>query len=587
MTQGAEFPSLSIADSRRLLGPNFYDTRPGVVLEVRFEDAHGDELLERWLQAAQHLARELAWPQPALHVRRERGGAALFFTAPVDALMAATNVNEQAWVAAERGDPLPDPDAVNELRTLVTAEQREHANLAAVYDAAVASGRVVTFDDDALTAGVGAGAKTWPLSDVPRLERVDWRSVVDMPVALVAGSNGKTTTTRLVAAMWRAAGIAAGWCCSDGVWIDGAQVESGDYSGPGGARTVLRDPRVGAAVLEAARGGILRRGLAVSRADAAIITNISADHFGEYGIDNLDDLADAKAVVARALQPGGALVLNADDPVLIELSRRIRVETAWFSTASDNQWLQSHLQAGCDVAMMIDGRIAVHVNRHWSDFGAVAEMPLTHAASAHHNIQNLVGATLLGMRLGIPAAAIRSTLAIFGSQPEDNPGRLHVVHVGGATVLVDYAHNPEGLAALCRTASRLSARRRILILGQAGNRGDDQIRALPRAALETLAFDHVVIKELPSMLRGRVLGDVPRIFADELHMLGVAPERITFADSELAALHAALTVAEPGDLVVAPTHVSRTAADMWLASLEADGWIAGSPLPPVPESPET
>ena len=587
MTLDAELPTLSIADSRRLLGPNFHDTRPGVVLEVRFEEEEGEQLLERWVQAAQHLARELSWPQPELRVRREQGGAALFFTAPVDALMAATNVNEQAWVSAERGDPVPSAEIVNELRALVGDEQRAHANLAIVYDAAVASGRVVTFDDESLTAGVGAGSRTWSVDDVPRIERVDWRGVNNAPVALIAGSNGKTTTTRLIAAMWRAAGVAAGWCCSDGVWIDGEQVASGDYSGPGGARIVLRDTRVQAAVLEVARGGILRRGLAVSRADAAIITNISADHFGEYGIANLGDLADAKAVVARALSAGGALVLNAEDPLLVELSRRLRLETAWFAVDAGNAWLQSHLQAGGDVATVTDGRLVVHVNRHWTDLGTVAEMPLTHGASAQHNVQNVLGAALLGMRLGIPVDAMRATLSSFGAQAADNPGRLQVLKVGGTTVLVDYAHNPDGLAALCRTASLLPATRRILILGQAGNRGDDQIRALPRAAFETLPFDHVVIKELPTLLRGRTLTEVPRLFADELRIMGVSSDAISFAESDMAALRLALSRALPGDLVVAPTHVTRAAANAWLSRLVEAGWVAGTPLPPVPEGAET
>ncbi len=153
---------------------------------------------------------------------------------------------------------------------------------------------------------------------------MDWGALADIPVALVTGSNGKTTTTRLLAAMLARAGYTPGYTSTDGVWCAGHEVDHGDYSGPVGARLVLRDRRVTAAVLETARGGMLRRGLATHRAHVAIVTRVSADHMGEYGIHTLDDLGEAKLIVARALVPGGRLVLNAEDDTLVRLASSLR-----------------------------------------------------------------------------------------------------------------------------------------------------------------------------------------------------------------------------------------------------------------------
>ena len=185
--------------------------------------------------------------------------------------------------------------------------------LRALAAAAAARQRLCVLDEDALTLGSGEGGRTWPIEGLPTVEQVDWSSLHDIPAALVTGSNGKTTTVRLLAACLRASGWRDGFNCTDGLFIGGETVASGDYSGPVGTRTILRDTRVQAAMLETARGGILRRGLAADRVDVAVITNISSDHFGEYGIHDLAGLADVKFVVASVVRDTGLLVLNADD----------------------------------------------------------------------------------------------------------------------------------------------------------------------------------------------------------------------------------------------------------------------------------
>jgi cyanophycin synthetase len=561
-----------------LLGANIYDRRPGVVLEVTCDATIADARYDAWTKQVAAFAHALGWGDTDVRVRRDSHGASLFIVAPVDVLMTATEVNEQAWVAAESGDDV-DEHTINRLRSAADAERSTRPNFAEIYAGGIARGISTNFDDDSICLGSGIGARTYPFAELPPLSDIPRRTIHDIPIALVTGSNGKTTTTRLVAAMCRARGRVTGWCCSDGVWVDDEQLESGDYSGPAGAREVLRDSRVEAAVLETARGGILRRGLAMTRASAAIITNISADHFGEYGIESLSELAEVKGVVADVLTDEDArLILNADDPQLVALARNITVPVSWFSMDSENTHVDLSA-AAYEVAEVIDGRIIFRSNGVSHDIGVVAEMPLTLAGTAKHNIANLLGACLLGVAMGVPIDDIRDTAMTFGSSPADNPGRLQLWRFGGVTVLTDYAHNPDGLAALVTTAKGLPATRRLLILGQAGNRDDESLRALPKAALEISHFDRVIIKEMAAMLRGRAPGEVPRILGEALIELGVSPDQIEVAPSEIAAVRHALAWARDGDLLVCPVHVSKAEVSALLRKLQDSGWEPDATLP--------
>lgn len=586
-----EFPSPGIVDSWRLMGPNLYSAREGAVLELDWRlftasatDVEIETFAEAWRAVVLRAYSALAWPDAECTMHHIAHGAYLFVTAPLDGLMTATELNEQAWANAES---LSTPDwtmvlpqeMLARLRHAAEAERVTRPQLRSLRDIAVQRGVNLLFDDDAVTLGSGEGSRTWPLAEVPTPDLVPWDGVHDVPIALVAGSNGKTTTTRLVGAMWRAAGVSAGWSCSDGVWVEDEQIEGGDFSGPAGARLVLRDVRVRAAVLETARGGMLRRGLAVQRASAAIITNIAADHFGEYGVESLHDLARVKAIVARALDADGCLVLNADDETLVAIAPSLGVTLAWFSMQEPTAALGEHLANGGDGATIRDGHIWLHRRRTWHDLGAVAEMPLTLGGAAPHNIANLLGASLLAATVGVPLPAIRATLRSFGTHPSDNPGRLQIQRFGGMTVLVDYAHNPEGLAALCRTALTIPATRRVLLLGQAGDRDDAQLRALVRAAWDVIAFDRVIIKEMVPMLRGRALGALPRIFADELARVGAPPDRVEIAASEFDAIHDAFAWAADGDVLICPVHVEKSRILAWLAVLRAQNWRPGAPLP--------
>jgi cyanophycin synthetase len=573
-----------IVEARRLMGANLYSTRMGAVIEVQPEPDRAEALLSAWVHYAHELSAAIGWAEPEIHVRTRRDGSSLYFSAPLDGLMTATGVAETAWALAQGSPPTRPPGTLEvgtiaRVRALASEERRSHSNLAEVYAAAIARDVCATFDDDTLTLGSGAGSRSWPLAEIPAAAEVPWGQITDMRIALVTGSNGKTTTTRLVSAMWRAGGGTAGWCCSDGVWIDSVQVEAGDYSGPVGARRVLRATEVNAAVIECARGGMLRRGLAASRADAAIITNIAADHFGEYGVDSLDDLTDAKRIVERVLSSDACLVLNADDPSLVAVAAASRSRVSLFSASADHPMIDAQVAGGGEAAVVREGRVVLHHDNAWHDLGGVNDMPLTMRGAAPHNIQNILGAVLLARALGTTFDGMRSALATFGASKGDNPGRLQRYEFGGIAVLVDYAHNPDGLAALCETARSMTATRRLLLLGQAGNRDDEEIRELARVAMRVLPFDRVIIKEELKLLRGRAEGDVPRILRDELERLGVPNDDVETTRDEVVAMQRAFQWARPGDLLVCPIHVDKADVLAWLGRVADVGWTPGMPVP--------
>lgn len=571
-----EFPSPRIADSRRLMGPNLFGGAEGAVLDVVLptDVARADALLAAWERRVRELSARLGWPVPVVAVHRGIGETSCFATAPVDGLMAATERNEHAWCWAEqdigeRQDVRID-DLVARIAEGAAAERARHGSFAAVLAEAQARGVTVTYDDDSIALGSGAGARTYAWAELPAPADVPWPAIRDIPVALVTGSNGKTTTVRLLAAMWRAAGRTPGWCSTTGVQIGDHVVTEGDWSGPAGARAVLRDSRVEAAVLETARGGILRRGLATRHADVAVITNLQADHFGEYGIDSLEALGRVKGVTARALTTRGALVLNAEDPTLVALAATLEVPAVWFAldpAAVADRAFGPGMRGVCVVADgWIEWRDAAGVER----LVAVDELPIAFGGAAPHMIANACAAAAAAAVQGIPWDAVRRALRGFGAHTRDNPGRLTVYRLpGGVTALVDYAHNPAGVATLGPVVARLGGTRRCIVIGQAGNRDDEAVRALVRAAWATGPYDRVFIKDLPMHLKGRAPGEMVALIADELARIGVPAASVQVTPSEQEAVDAAIAWAREGDLLVLPLHAQSAELSAKLGALAA------------------
>jgi cyanophycin synthetase len=498
----------------------------------------------------------------------------------VDGLYSATEIAEEAWEAAAaelEGAPAPDLTLVTlHLREII--EEERNPRLVALKEAAESRGVTFLSDEDHASIGSGTGVMVWPVRSIPELSTIDWATVHDVPTALVTGSNGKTTVVRLLSAMVRSWGKVPGSTSTDGVYVDGTTVDEGDYSGPGGARLVLRQPAVEAAVLETARGGILRRGLGTSRANVAVVTNIAEDHLGEFGVGSLEELAETKLLVGRALVGGGSLVLNADDSVLVRASGMLNVPITWFSLDGASEVVKRHAGEG-GTAVVVEGEEIVLVRSGTrTPVLRTRDAPFTFGGTARHNVANALAAVAAGSGLGIPTSAVADALRSFGKKPADNPGRANLYELGGTRILVDYAHNAHGMSALVGLAQGIQADRRLVMVGQAGDRQDDAIREMARAAAG-LRPDRVIVKDAEQYLRGRALGEVPGLLADEFTRLGTPASSISRALNELDGVRDALTWARPGDLLVLAVHQDRRQVLGLFDRLDTSGWRAGEPLP--------
>ncbi len=563
---------MQVLDSRRLTGPNLLLDVPGAILDVEVDPRDAPRAEAAWRAALQDYLGALGWSGALVACRPYGKGLNLAFAAPSDLLYAATEVNEAAWarVSAEfAGEPPPDRESTLTLLRAAIEEERKPWLLELAAEAA-RRGATLLADDRRISVGLGRGSVAWPIEESTRIvPRLTWSVIHDVPTVLVTGTNGKTTTVRLLGAMVEAAGRMAGVTSTDAVTVGGHVVAEGDYSGPNGARTVLRDRRVEIGILEVARGGILRRGLPLPLVTAAIVTNVANDHLGEFGIDDVPGLADTKMVVAKAVGPEGRVVLNADDPLLLERGKRLRAPVTWFTLEASHPDVTEHLARGGE-ACLLDGDALVFARgEERRTVARVGEVPLTFGGAARHNIANALAAIGGAMALGLPMEAITRALTSFVSDPLHNPGRANVWKVGGATVIVDFAHNPHGMGALARMMAAMPSTRRAIVMGQAGDRDDASIRELAQSAW-TMRPDRIFIKELEEYLRGRERGVVPAILEEEFRALGAGGGVVSRHEGELDAVQAAIDWARPGDLILLTIHEHR---DDVIGLL--DGLIAG------------
>ncbi len=548
---------MKLLDSRRYTGANLLMDGPGPVVDVEAAAEEVDAVVTRWRANVEAILAALGLGGAELYERRFAGGVSLGFRGPIDVLYALCDVNE--W-ALEGGDV-----AEAAARFQPELDKERNPKLLALQAAAREHGVAFLWCDDLASVGLGTGSQSWLVGRLPDPAAVDWSKVHDVPVVLVTGTNGKSTTVRLLAAMVEADGKVPGISSTDWVRIGDAVLDTGDYSGPGGARMVLRDPRCEVAILETARGGMLRRGLGVERADAAAVLNVAEDHLGEWGIGDLAGLVETKFLVEKALVGGGTLVLNADEPPVLERGKASPATTILYSLDGDHPEMIKQVDDGGDAAFVEDGTL--FFLRHGMHEALITEtrIPISYGGRARFNTSNALAASALAACAGISNDAIAKALETFESSPATNPGRGNLFDIGGVTVFADFAHNPHGTHALAGMAKAFGAARLAVLLGQAGDRTDDDVRALVESTVAAEP-DLIVVKEMAEILRGREPGAVVALIDAELERLGVPAERIAHADSELAAVEHALDWAQPGDLLLLLLHAQRDEA---LALLEA------------------
>ena len=401
-----------------------------------------------------------------------------------------------------------------------------------------------------------------------------------IPVLAVTGTNGKSTVGRMVAHILRREGLTVGLTNTSGVYVNDECVMQGDASGPKSARMLLRDPTVEAAVLECARGGILREGLAFDRCDVGAVLNVQPDHLGLKGINTLEDLAAVKSVVAESVSRRGVSVLNADDPLTLRMARHAGGRICWFSMRGGHEtpgFLLKHIGEG-GLAILYDpasGDITLHDRGQETPVCNARAVPATMGGTVLFNVQNALAAAAMAYGVGVAPAAIGAALSGFASTFEQNPGRMNIHDGHGFRVILDYAHNPDALRALGRAVAAMkpAAGRTIAMLSIPGDRREAEIRAMGEIGAEY--FDHLVFRETPDN-RGRGAGEVIRLMSEGAAAAGCDAARITGLHREEEAVEACLRMARPGDLVIlTPTRVE----EVWRQMLEFRPAAAGDGAP--------
>lgn len=568
---------MQLLDARRLTGPSYSSSSPLVVVELSLDPSEELGAVRAAYLGELARMREVLGlsPDVELRVERLRGGALFGYEAPIDVMLPCAEASEWAALSAcerlsGRG-ALPLEPKRDEIAALMARDGSPR--LLALQAEAARRGLPFLWDDERVSVGTGTGSLTFDRSAPPDPSDVPWESLAAIPVALITGTNGKTTCTRLVARIAHEAGVRAGSTSSDEIAVGGELVERGDWTGPAAARTVLRRRDVELAVLETARGGILRRGLAVAACDAALITNVGDDHLGSYGIDDLDAMARVKAVVARAVRPSGTVVLNAHDPRLVALASSLAARVVFFADADRDDpearaVVARQRASGGECVLADAGELRVATAGSTLAVVEVARVPVTFAGAARYNVENVAASIAMARALGMSHEAI--VRGITGFSPADNPRRGELLERRGVKVLLDFGHNPDGVRAVLGLVHRLRAGRPgrlTVVAGTAGDRSEHDVEEVVRAIVDARP-DRVLVRELQGYQRGRAPGEVPRMFARALSACGFPEGSVAVVDSEVAALGATFASASPGDFVVVLVFLEHAAVHAFLDGLD-------------------
>jgi len=366
-----------------------------------------------------------------------------------------------------------------------------------------------------------------------------------IPIIAVTGTNGKTTTTRLISHIFKMVGKKVGYTTSDGVYIQNRLLMTGDCTGPTSAQFVLKDPTVDMAVLECARGGLLRAGLAFDHCDIGIVTNVAADHLGLKSINTIEQMARVKAVIPESVFPGGHAILNADDDLVYAMNSSLKCKIAYFSMDEDNPRIKRHMANGGLCAIYENGFITICRGEYKLRLNKAVNVPLTFGGKASFMIQNVLPAVLSAYLMNVKIEDIKSALATFIPSPAQTPGRMNLFNFKDFDVLVDYAHNPAGLRALQRYVDNVEAYPKVGIIAGVGDRRDQDTEEIGSIAAEM--FDEIIIRQ-DKNLRGREEEDLINLMKDGI--LSADPnKKIHVIPNEAEAITFALENAKPNSLI--------------------------------------
>ncbi|MBI3746605.1 MAG: hypothetical protein HY264_08855 [Chloroflexi bacterium] len=536
---------MRLVEIRLLEGPNVYRLAPVVKVEVaigRRRTWYGERIPARY--ALVHLGatvHEREWPDGivaiagwARRLRREHGEG-------VGGVRVHRSSDPGHWIltwpwsGAERARLIAEASIALSERGATPARW---ARLTGAQDRLLAS----------WIERIGRASATPP----PWIRDADRR----MPAISISGTNGKSTTTRLLTRILLRAGHHVGTTTSDGILVDERMVEPGDWTGPGGAHEILRRSDVDVAVLETARGGLVLRGVGYESNDASILTNVSSDHLDLQGIHTLPELAEVKATICRITRPDGWVILNADDPFVRAVARTVRARVALFTLEGDaSPAVRRHLARGGRAYLVRRGELGeadgtgTADGAAWRPIATVREVPITLAGLARHNVANALAAAAGARALGASIEEVRNGLIDFRPVSEESPGRLNIFRNGARVAIVDFAHNEAGLRVLLDVADGLAtnAGGRVtpvtVVIGTAGDRPDDSLRGM--GAIAASRTQRIVIKETLGYLRGRSRESVIGELTAGARAAGWTGE-VPVYESEVAALRAELNGAAAG-----------------------------------------
>ncbi|MFO0494950.1 MAG: cyanophycin synthetase, partial [Flavobacteriia bacterium] len=379
-----------------------------------------------------------------------------------------------------------------------------------------------------------------------------------IPIVAITGTNGKTTTTRLISHIMKLKGYRVGYTTTDGVYIQNRLLMEGDCTGPASAEFVLKDPTVNFAVLECARGGLLRAGLGFKNCDVAIVTNVEADHLGLKGIHTIEQLAKVKGVVPETVLPGGYAILNADDDLVYEMRRNLTCNVALFSLNEENPRIKALQRKGGITAIYENGYVTICRGEWKMRVMRAEEIPLTYGGKAEFMIQNVLPAVLAANIQGVSIEDMKAGLESFLPSPSQTPGRLNLFEFKDFTVLLDYAHNAAGMRALTKFVDTFDATVKVGIIAGIGDRREEDNNEIGKTAAS--AFDEIIIRQ-DKHLRGKTEEELIQMLQDGINMVDPNKKR-TIIPSEKEAITYAIKHAVPGSLIVLSSDVIPAALDL-------------------------
>ena len=535
--------------SRRLVGPNLFFKETGTVLDVPLVE-NREELTELFYQEAEKFLPALGWEQIKITHKFFNNGVRFAFTAPVDITMPACDVIDFAWLSAREGFETGQFKSIEEAKKelIPTIDEDKNLTYRKLYELAKSKGFNAFRDKDKAFIGSGTGCYEFDLNK-DSIDEIKWQDIYDIPAVIVTGTNGKTTTVRLTDYICRVAGKVTGYTSTDWVKVNDELIDEGDYSGLTGHQFVLTNKKVEVALLESARGGLLKRGLIETFVNAAAVTNVSADHLGEDGVETVAELAEAKSIVFRTMGEGSHAIINLDNSYMKERFDTLDCAKIVVTQNPQDHDMEYYL-AKADYACIVE-----HGDFVWVDGDSkttiipVADAPLTVKGFAKHNIENAMIAICLSFKLGIDLGIVANALRSYSNDTKVNRGRSNIFEWDNKVAVVDYAHNEAGMDALLNMMKAYDkGGKTYLMIGTTGDR-KNLISDINNVIIKH-DVDFIVLKETEMYLRGAEPMELPLLIRKDLDDKGFDTSKTYISHGELEGVKYILNKLNDNDIAI-------------------------------------